>query len=230
MRSGWLAALIVLLPAASACSAGVPPTFDMDLAGLPDGRCSVGNETAEVEGCLALPEGFLLLDGTVTWGWSDAPCTAEAMPPVEDVIIGFSVVHPDWLRVSAPGILRITPADQLDPQTYSADPNAEPGNVVRHDITKLFGLSVSIERQPSDVELVALEQDGGIARILVKARASQSYGWMESFSSEFVSFDARSLLAEHPAEPATADGQVVPVPGLALAAAALLAVALLRRR
>ena len=231
MRLWWLAlAGLLLIPSASACVDSVPPMLDIQFDDEPEGLCHFSEAGLELEGCMMLPMEPLLLQGTVAWSWNDLPCTAEAAPPIEDVLIEVSSIRLAWFRASDPPLLRITPADQLDPAPYIFDGSGDPRNVVEHRVTKPFSISLTAAREPTTEELAILADNGGLLYLLFRATSSESYGWTETFATEQVGFDARSLLAEDQAHPARADGQVVPVPGLVLAAAALLAVALLRRR
>lgn len=214
---------LALLPAASACGGGsVMPILDLHFAAEPVGRCFFGNETVEDQGCLALPEEPLNLLGTVTWGWNDLPCTAEALPPIEDVLITFDPKAPTWLSVSQPAPIRITPDEQLDPATYSVDASGEPRNAVAHRIVKPFSLTVSLAREPTELERADLADAGGVVLLLLRAAASESYGWRESFTVHDLRFDGRSQLAPSGAV-ATQGSEAVPLPLLALAALALAA-------
>ncbi|MEK6985292.1 MAG: hypothetical protein AABX89_02790 [Candidatus Thermoplasmatota archaeon] len=221
---------LAAVPATSACSGTLVPELFLDIAEEPEGRCFVDNEngTAELQGCLALPANQRILYGTVTWGWSDLPCTAEAMPPIEDVIITFSTKAPAWMSLSQPSPVRITPDDQLNPATYSVEPSGEPRNAIAHRIVKPFSLTASMAREPTESERADLAEAGGLVFVLVRATSSESYGWLQAYDANPLRFDGRGLLEPLGAE-STKGSEVVPLPPLALAALAL-AVLLVRRR
>ncbi len=225
MRALLLIGLLMLIPAATACSQ-VTPIVGLEFDGKQP--CMFTYE-GTYDGCEELPAvgESRTYEGRVRWNWDVDQCSSTGGVLQGDMFFEFSssALSPKWLPVTfEPATITVPLNEYYDPTSLDVDSTQ---NRIYSEQTRDVAVTFTMERQPTAGELEELRQRDHAARVFLKVLA-QGTGSSDAFGITQFVFDTSDLAAteeviEHPP-----DQQVPALPVTILLGIVL--VAALRRR
>ena len=229
MRILWVLVVLLLVPAASACTgaggANVAPLLDLQFT---DKKLCKDREAHK--DCTPLPEvgKSFEMEGLLTWQWALDNCEAgKVSADTSDYVVTFPPFprNPSYMTLKiAPEEIHITAADQYDVTDDKVDPATG-----KYTIYEEYPVHVTITRtgEPNATELERLATKDWVPEIYAKAESPGTPAYQPGFTFEVFRFDGFGLQAME--KDSAKSSTPMPPLGLALVALAVAAFATRRR-